>query len=241
MSLLQRYRGQVDPLRSERAAELAVLVLLGLLVLQLLWGAYRGIFPDIPEPVSPTAEALEVQPLNATVDVSPELRNEIRQRPLFWATRRPVDPVAPLATATAEAKAEQKQAAKIAGLELAGVFGAGESAGIIVLAKEKNKKHRVMVNEEIRGWTLESVSSTEAVLSSNGRQATLALQRGDIWVPSQDAASSSPAAPESVEPPVEATKPVKKKNTAGKAKAPKNNKAKNDVNEDSLTLGRGSR
>ncbi len=190
MSLLQRYRGQVDPLRSERAAELAVLVLLGLLLLQLLWGAYRSIFPAIPEPVQPTAEALEVQSLNAAVDVPPELRNEIRQRPLFWVTRRPLDPVAPLATATAEAKAEQKQAAKIAGLELAGVFGAGESAGIIVLAKEKNQKHRVMVNQEIKGWTLESVSSTEAVLSSNGRQATLALQRGDIWVPSQDAAPS---------------------------------------------------
>ena len=173
--------------------------------------------------------------------MSPELRNEIRQRPLFWATRRPVDPVAPLATAAAEAKAEQKQAAQIAGLELAGVFGAGESAGIIVLAGEKNKKHRVMVNQEIKGWTLESVNSTEAVLSSNGRQATLALQRGDIWVPSQDAASLSPAAPESAEPPAEATKPMKKNNTAGKTKAPKNNKAKNDVNKDSLTLGRGSR
>ena len=34
MSLLQRYRGQVDPLRSERAAELGVLVLLGLMLLQ---------------------------------------------------------------------------------------------------------------------------------------------------------------------------------------------------------------
>ncbi len=48
MSFLQRYHRQLDPLRSERRVELVVLVLLALLVLQLVWGAYRSVFPSVP-------------------------------------------------------------------------------------------------------------------------------------------------------------------------------------------------
>lgn len=243
MNFLQRYQGQLAPLRSERRAELLVVVLLALLLLQLAWGAYRSAFPAIPEPVLPTAEALEIGSLRSAPPLPPELRNEIRQRPLFWVSRRPVSAVAPLEqTAAAQAKAEQRQAAKIAGLELAGVFGAGEAAGIIVLAKEKNKKHRVMAGQEINGWTLESVSPTEAVLSSNGRQATLALERGKIWVtemaPEPEAlpapvVEAPQAKPDAAKPAQQPGRPEKKKAVGGDRKKPAGNK-------DSLSLGRGS-
>ncbi|PLW70413.1 hypothetical protein [Pseudohalioglobus lutimaris] len=244
MSFLQRYQRQLDPLRSERRVELVVLVLLALLVLQLIWGAYRSVFPSVPAPVQPTAEALEIQSLRSTPPITPELRNEIRERPLFWISRRPHYTAAPAeAAAIADAKAEQRQAAKIAGLELAGVFGAGETAGIIVLAKEKNKQHRVTINQAVNGWTLESVSPTEAVLSSNGRQATLALQRGGSWA-AQGSTAPAPA-PEAAAQPAESPGAVAsgKDSGSGKKKNPGNGKprAKASAGEDSLSLGRGSR
>ncbi len=128
-------------------------------------------------------------------------------------------------------------------MELAGVFGAGETAGIIVLAKEKNKQHRVMINQAVNGWTLESVSPTEAVLSSNGRQATLALQRGGSWA-AQDSTAPAPA-PEAAAQPAESPGAVAsgKDSGSGKKKNPGNGKprAKASAGEDSLSLGRGSR
>lgn len=206
MSLLQRYRSQLDPLRSERYVELLLLVLAVLFLLQLLWGFYRSVFPAIPQPVQPTADALQVVALNDAGAIPAELRSEIVQRPLFWVQRRPTGPAA-LAAAQAAAEqaaadAELNGAGEIKGLKLAGVFGAGDSAGVIVLSEKQEKKHRLAVGDDINGWALDSVSSTEAVFRNGARRATLELKRGKLLVneiqanesESAPAASSEPAA-----------------------------------------------
>ncbi len=241
MSGLSRYRGLVDPLRTERRVEGAVVILLLLLGLQLLWGAYRTLAPALPEPVLPTAEALTVQNLRATQVPAPEMRGEIRQRPLFWVTRRPSESAARdnANAAMAEQALADSEPGDIEGLQLAGVFGTGKSAGVIVLATEKKRKHRVMVDEEVNGWTLQSVTTTEALFSRNGQRATLALQRGNIL-----ATEPAPVA----EPAAEAEKTIQQQRAGapeqGQTPAKKTKGSRRPAagdGDDSLTLGRGSR
>lgn len=189
MTLAHRYRNLENPLRAERRVEIVLLVIGLLLLLQLLWGGFRTIFPSVPDPVQPRPNALKVIQLQAGEQIDPELRAEIAARPLFWAGRRPVE-VKPAAEAVAEAKpdpSENQKPGKIEGIKLTGVFGSGDSAGIIVLSK--GKKRRVMVGEEVNGWVLQSVESTEAVLGSGDSKASLALKQGAIAVsPAEDEA-----------------------------------------------------
>ena len=97
MTFFARYQGLSDPIRTERRVELIVLVLLVLLLLQFGWGSYRALFPPIPDPVRPMRDSLQVANVQGLSVVSPEQRAQIRQRPLFWASRAPVvlEPVKP--------------------------------------------------------------------------------------------------------------------------------------------------
>lgn len=174
-ALVQRYRVSDDPLRTERRVEAVVLLVLALLVLQLLWGLVRFILPGTADPVVPNAESLQVTSLLGAAEVSAEEREEITRRPLFWDGRTPVA-VAAQAAAGAEAKPAEQKLASLDGVKLAGIFGAGQEAGIIVI--NKGKKQRLSVGQDINGWTLDSVDPTLAVLSSGGRQAQLKLELG---------------------------------------------------------------
>lgn len=179
---LDRYRDLADPLRSERRVELLVLVLLLILVVQLAWALLRLLLPNTLTPVLPTADAMRVVSAYSAPAPDPEQRSEIRDRPLFWDTRRPVVAVEepPPEEAVAEEESEQEQLGKIKNVTLAGVFGSGESAGIIYLAK--GKEHRIMVGDEINGWVLESVEPSRAIFSGDGKSAELNLKRGNITV-----------------------------------------------------------
>ena len=182
MNLTARYRDLQDPLRSERKVELVLVILVALFLLQLLWGGFRAIIPSSAEPVLPREASLRVEPLQEQGQVDPEMRAEIASRPLFWATRRPLAGEAEVAANSAEdakqQQAAEKKAGKIDGVKLAGVFGGGETAGIIALSK--GKKHRLIVGQEINGWKLESVEPTVATFSSNGRTSQLQLKQVDI-------------------------------------------------------------
>lgn len=205
--LTSRYTVTADPLMTERRVELVVVALVALLGLQLLLGVFGLVFPSEPEPVMPTPESLQVGSVDDREPVTAAQRDEMRQRPLFWSSRR--------ASAQTEAYADtaeidsqsQKKPVKISGVKLSGVFGAGDSAGIIVLAKDK--KRRVMVGEELNGWTLESVTPVEAVFSKTGQQSKLTLARGKLVM------TQSPPVQQEME-----SSKSGKKNKAG-AKAPK--------------------
>ncbi len=178
--LMERYRVTTDPLRTERRVELVALVCLLLLVLQLIWGVIRSLLPLEPAPVLPTAESMQVAAITGGGVLDPGMRGEIVQRPLFWASREPLDAERVKKVDKAAEAAKKDKASKkpetLKGVKLVGVFGVGDDAGIIVLSK--GKKHRLTIGEELDGWTLKSVDPDKAGLTAGARTAQLELQRG---------------------------------------------------------------
>lgn len=197
-ALLERYRVTTDPLRAERRVELIALVCLLLLLLQLLWGLFRALLPPEPLPVLPTAESMQVAAIAGGGVLDPEAREDIVQRPLFWASREPLG-AEPVKKSTAAEAAKKNSAEKkpetLKGVKLVGVFGAGDDAGIIVLSK--GKKHRLTLGEELDGWKLNSVEPGKADFIAGARTAQLELQRGEqiaSQVSTVDENSSAPQA-----------------------------------------------
>lgn len=165
--LVDRYRVTADPLRTQRRIELLVVLLTLFLFLQLGYGAFRLAVFSPPEPVLPAADSLQVKTPLKMATVTPEQSGEIRNRPLFWPERRPTEVVA------IEAAAMEVTAQELKDIELRGVFGSGDSVGIIALVK--NQSRRIRLGEEVDGWKLESVGTNEAVFTAESRQARLSL------------------------------------------------------------------
>jgi hypothetical protein len=176
IALRDRYRVQNDPLLTERRVELGALLLTGLLLLQLMYSIVRLSFLAEPEPIAPSVDILnDLDAMRvATVDVA--MREEIRNRPLFWPGRRPLpDGVANSGEPDAGKGAKQSELDEI---KLVGVFGGGDSAGIIALVK--GNKRRILLGENLDGWTLKSVEASECVLTRGARRETLTLQRSAV-------------------------------------------------------------
>lgn len=178
--LLSRYRVEGDPLRSQRMVELAVIVLLLILALQLVWGISRLIFLPSPAAISPAADALAVLPMRELVKVPVEASNEMRKRPLFWVSRRPLEEQATLVDASFQDK-DKATPQELKNIKLLGVFGSEESTGIIAFVK--GKKRRIMQGEVYEGWTLDSVQANEVVFKDGARAETLVLKQAVITAP----------------------------------------------------------
>ena len=135
---------------------------------------------------------------------------------------------------TLEAKRKQ-EAGSIKGIKLAGVFGAGEDAGIIIIGKDK--KRRLAVGDEIDGWTLESVDPVEATFSRGVTEARLELKRGKLQFTevSGNAGEASSDASNGGAP-----APAQQGNRAPAKPAPKRPVAKQEAPE-GLGLGGGDR
>ena len=167
----QRYRVSEDPLRTLRRIELVALLLGVVLCLQLAYGGFQLAVMSAPEPVQPAADSLQVPGVFGPVVVAAGERNEIISRPLFWSSRQPV-------SAGKTRPKPVDEPGELKNVKLVGIFGSGESAGIIVLVKDK--KRRILVGERLEGWTLKSVDSGEIVLSDGKRRKNLILQRREI-------------------------------------------------------------
>jgi hypothetical protein len=74
----------------------------------------------------------------------------------------------------AEVTEEDAAAGELDKVRLVGIFGAGESAGIITLVE--GKKRRILVGEKVEGWTLDVVESDRAILKNKGRSRELMLK-----------------------------------------------------------------
>lgn len=168
-----RYRVTSDPLRTERRIELAVVLLAVVLGLQLLYSGARVKMLSLPEAVMPARDALLVGDLYPMDRITPEQSEELLARPLFWEGRRAL-----VAQNQSASRKQGRGVGQLKDIKLQGVFGAGETAGVII--KLKDQQRRVMVGEEINGWTLESVDTNEVVLSSGGRQESLQLRKGTV-------------------------------------------------------------
>jgi hypothetical protein len=169
--LRNRYRVTGDPLRTLRRIELFAVLLALLLCLQLALGALRLVTVAAPEAVTPAPDSLQVPAVLGPAVVAASERNEIITRPLFWSSRRPFEAVATLAE-------PDTQAGELKGIELVGLFGSGDQAGIIALVK--GEKRRILLGDVVEGWTLKSISPSELVVTNGDRTETLALQRGQV-------------------------------------------------------------
>ena len=190
MSWLQaiggRYRVGEDPLRTLRRIELLAVLLGFLLCLQLAYGALRLVAMAAPEPVAPAADSLQVPAVLSPAVVAAAERNEIVSRPLFWSSRRPVDQVAVLAN-------PDGQPGELQGVQLVGLFGSGEQAGIIALVK--GEKRRILLGDTVEGWTLKSITPYELVVSDGERTETLALLAGNVSAKAAGAGAAAVAEP----------------------------------------------
>ena len=110
---------------------------------------------------------LQVIPSLGLNAVTAAQSNEIRNRPVLWPDRQPIEAVAEIAAETNGKPREFKD------IKLVGVFGAGDSAGIIVRVKDKVR--RIQLEEELAGWRLESVGENKAVFTAGSRQEQLIL------------------------------------------------------------------
>ena len=166
--LSERYSVATQPLRTERRIEIVVIMLLLALLLQFIVGVASLGLQSSPEAIAPAPDTLQLVVFPDRVAVSAAQSNEIRSRPLLWPGRRPEASVVELSEITTE------KASNLSEMSLAGVFGAGDSAGIIV--RVKGKSRRLRPGDELAGWTLESVAAKEAVLKNGNRRETLVLK-----------------------------------------------------------------
>lgn len=183
-NLQQRYRAASDPLRTERQLELVLVAMAVLLALLVLYGLLRLALMSPPETVLPAEDSLQVGRVAPRFQPEAADSLEIRARPLFWAGRRPHQEVPEAAT---EPEPEDAST-ELKGVKLVGVFGAGESAGIIV--QGKNGKRRLLVGQEVDGWELTSVNPNEVKLARSGETRALVLKQQAIAAAPRDTADA---------------------------------------------------
>jgi type II secretory pathway component PulC len=174
--MIARYKVSEEPLRTERLAELFAVAALVLLLVLIVFQSLRLTTLAPPEPRMPSADSMQVSQLQGAAATVASAGDTIRARPLFWQSRRPIA-VVKAAPSAARPKA-QTQSGNIDNVKLLGVFGAGDSAGIIALVK--GKKQRVMVGDSVEGWKLEKVELDRAVFRKAGIGREVKLNRKTV-------------------------------------------------------------
>jgi len=165
--LRKRYAVPHEPLRSERRVELAVLVLALFVVLQLLILLGRYVATGQVRAVPPAPDSLSLVSRRQVVTPTPQQSLEVLARPVFFASRRPADPLAEgLAAETEEGSA--KKAGTLQGLKVLGILENGDRSRVIV--SFRGEQQRLLKGESIDGWQLIDVSPGRVVLESGDRR-----------------------------------------------------------------------
>lgn len=189
--LPSRYRVTSEPLKTERRLELAVIASVAFVLLWLVLGVGVNALSNGPAPLPPAEDSLVVTPLLAPTRVAAQGSEQIQARPLFWDSRRPV---APIAVVAGPVEAQPKTAAKLEGVNLRGVFGVGDSLGVI--AEVDGKLQRIHVGESVKGWALKDFMGGEAQFESAGTTDSLplAITTPSVSIRAAPAASQAPPA-----------------------------------------------
>ena len=193
--LKTRYRGAAPPLRTERRVELVLLALLVIVLLQMLWFLADKLSSPSIDPLPPAADSIRVVALATGESISAADSLRMQTRPLFWPDRRPVAGVS--AAPAMDGGDGQESARSLKNLELTGVFGGGDGGGAIVTYK--GDRQRLLVGDEIDGWTLQSVAPDEVVFTSAGTRDVRRLSpvpvRADAvtLAPAKTSADAAPA------------------------------------------------
>ena len=122
-----------------------------------------------PKPILPSSALFEPVSVAQTLSSSlPELNSfDFVLRPVFALDRKPRRPDLPSETdlALAASEAEADVVESIDGINLLGIFGSGEVAGVIIRL-DHGERQRLVVGESIKGWTLGSIESRRALLQA---------------------------------------------------------------------------
>lgn len=161
--LRQRYTEPDEPLRSERRVEFAVVVLALIVLLQLLWLIGRYVATSQVRPVPPAPDSLTVVSRLQLETLTPQQSMEVLARPIFFAARRPLEPLPDMAGLDSVAE-DDKKAGSLKGLAVLGIVENGEDSRVIVSLK--GKQRRLAKGEVIEGWRLTEVAPGRAVLEN---------------------------------------------------------------------------
>ena len=160
-----------------KPVQLSASLIGGAVVLAVIYTLLAG----IPKPVLPSSALFEPVSVEQTLSSSrPELSSfDFIFRPVFALNRTPpVQPELPSvdeAALAAAAEAEAVVVESIDGVNLLGIFGSGDVAGVIIRL-DNGERQRVVVGESIKGWTLYSIESRRALLqAATGEEARLEM------------------------------------------------------------------
>ena len=185
-AVVARYQVRENPLKALRRLELAAV---GLCIVFLLWATLGGLATAIgggPKPVFPAEDTLKVRALGLEPALDEEGSDRLVGRPLFWEGRRAIDK-RPLELI--ETTPKPVQVKRLEGVTLHGVYGEGESLGVI--ATVDGELTRISANSSIKGWKIVSYANGEVTLENGGRTQSLPLE---LTAPSVSiSAASQPA------------------------------------------------
>ena len=163
-TLTRRYKVSREPLRSERRVELVVVALALVILLQLLLLGARYLSPVAIDPLPPAPDSLSVRALADAAGVTSEQSLVLQARPVFWDSRRPLDPVD--GAMAGEPSGAQAPAGALRGLSVSGILAMGDASRVLV--NYKGRQQRLAIGETLDGWTLAEVRPGEVVFASKG-------------------------------------------------------------------------
>ena len=132
-----------------------------------------------PTPVLPSSALFEPVSVAQTLSSSrPELRSlDFVFRPVFALDRKPRRPdlLSENDAALVASEADADVVESIDGINLLGIFGSGEVAGVIIRL-DNGERQRLVVGQSIKGWTLGSIESRRVLLQAvTGEEARLEM------------------------------------------------------------------
>lgn len=121
-------------------------------------------------PVAVTADEASLAPAARSAAEFPQTRS----RPIFFASRRPVDRTPPKVAAAPVKPAPVVPLFPLDQLQLVGIVRTGQdTARALIRVGADGQGNWVGVGDQVRGWKLQEIKDDNAVLESNG-------QRGEV-------------------------------------------------------------
>lgn len=191
--LRQRYAVPHEPLRSERRVELAVVVLALVVVVQLPILLGRYFVAGQVRAVAPAPDSLTVVSRNPVRTLSQQQSMEVLARPVFFASRRPLEPLTGSAAADADMD-DGKKAGSLKGLKVLGIVENGEKSRVIVSYKDEQR--RLLKGESIAGWRLMEVLPGRVVFESGDERDERRLSPVPVIAAASAGESAGDQAPE---------------------------------------------
>ena len=139
---------------------LAMLMLVGLFAVlaNAVWSDYRQpLRLTMPRSVDPLPLAMPVLP-----SIEDQAGRQFAQRPLFWASRRPIIPPPSVKPVVGKAEPSEKLSFKVSGIALSG------DQQVVFLVDSRGNSGAVHLNEEFQGWKVTDVTAHEVTLRKDG-------------------------------------------------------------------------